>query len=289
MKNLQAQTGMLAASITGLLVGATMVATTAVSADVTSGTLALLRYVIGAAVIVVPLALIKPPRFSAADTGAIMLIGIFQFAVLMLLLNYALARLDATTCALVFSTMPLFTMGWSIAVRQETFRAVKLVGILLAGGGIALLLGMPSKPIDGEGLLGFAALIVATLIGAVTSVLHGPYLARYSALHTSGLAMVAAVIFLTLYCWATAQPFVPCISSAQWANVYFIGISSGFGYYCWLHALERLEPSRVVAFQALGPVTASTIEMVMGSRFLTLELAAALVVVSAGLILIMRQ
>ncbi|MEW9678544.1 EamA family transporter [Pseudomonas sp. TE50-2] len=167
---------------------------------------------------------------------------------------------------------------------------MKLAGVLLAVSGVGLLLGMPKTGLESSsGVLGFGALITATVIGAVTSVMYSPYLARYSALHTSGLAMVAAVMFLILYCLLTSQPLLPSASAVQWANVCFIGLSSGLGYFCWLWALARLEPSRVVAFQALGPITAAGIEIVLGSRMLTLELIISLVMVITGLSLAMRM
>lgn len=97
-----------AASATGVLVGAAMVSTKVVSLDISPATLAFLRYLIGIAVFIVPLAYARRALFSLKDAIAISVLGVFQFAVLMLLLNYALTKLSATTCALVFSTMCWF-------------------------------------------------------------------------------------------------------------------------------------------------------------------------------------
>ena len=102
---------MAAAATVGILVGAALVSSQAISADVAPGTLAFLRYGVGIVVLLLPIAVFQfhRVRFTGKDAAAIALLGIFQFAVLMLLLNQALTRLSATICALVFSTMPLWT------------------------------------------------------------------------------------------------------------------------------------------------------------------------------------
>lgn len=280
-----------AASATGMLVGAAMVSTKMVAGDASPATLAFLRYLIGIAVFVIPLAYTQRIRFPLKDAGAIAVLGIFQFGVLILLLNYALSTLSATTCALVFSTMPLFTMCLAIVSKREEYGLMKLIGVALAVSGVAYLLGVPSSQAapHTNSLLGFGALLGATLTGAITSILYGPYLRRYSALPTCSLAMGAAVVFLIGFCWVTAQPLIPSLKLTQWANVGFIGLSSGVGYFCWLWALAKLEASRVVAFQALGPVTAAVIELTIEHRLPSFELVASLAMVTIGLFLAMRQ
>ena len=136
-------------------------------------------------------------------------------------------------------------------------------------------------------LAGLAALAGATLTGAVTSLLYAPYLRRYAALPTCALAMGAAVVFLSVFCLVTAQPLIPALTAFQWGHVIFIGLSSGVGYFCWLWALGRMDASRVVAFQALGPVTAALIEGLMARRWPPLPLVASLAMVAGGLVLAM--
>ena len=107
------QPALWAAATTGMLVGAAMVSTSALSSAASPASLAFLRYAIGLAILAVPAALATWPRYRPRDALAIALLGVAQFAVLILLLNHALARLPASTCALVFATMPLFT--WCLA------------------------------------------------------------------------------------------------------------------------------------------------------------------------------
>ncbi|MFP3754999.1 DMT family transporter [Cupriavidus sp. SIMBA_020] len=281
-----------AAALTGILVGAAMVSTRAVSADASPATLAFLRYLIGLCVLAGPawLGTRTPTRFARKDAAVLAALGVFQFAVLIVLLNHALGVLSATTCALVFSTMPLFTMLLAVLSGQEAFSLPKLTGLVCAVSGVAVLLhGAPLGGTAGVGggthLGAMAALIGATVIGAVCSLLVRPLLQCYPALPTSVLAMCAAVVFLLALCATTGQPLWPSLSSTQWGHVAFIGLSSGVGYFCWLWALTRLEASRVVGFQALGPVTAAVLELLVGRQWPSWSLLMSIALVVSGLLI----
>lgn len=129
-----------AAATVGMLVGATMVSTKVVSSAVSPATLAFLRYLIGAAFLLLPIGAATRTRFTIKDAAAIAVLGIFQFAVLVLLLNYALLTVSATLCALVFSTMPLVTMCLAVVTGKEAYRSRGMVGVCTAVAGVAYLL-----------------------------------------------------------------------------------------------------------------------------------------------------
>lgn len=281
----------LAAAATGVLVGAAMVSTRVVSTATSPVTLAFLRYLIGVVMLGVPVLIAHRTRFAWRDAIAVAGLGILQFAVLIVLLNIALESLSAATCALIFSTMPLVTLCLAVALRKETFSALRLAGLLLAVAGVAVLLRatLQHETVGGSDSGALAALVGATLIGAVCSMLYRPYLRRYAALPTSALAMLAAVVFLLVLCVATSQPLAPSLNAVQWANVGFIGMASGAGYFCWLWALSQLDASRVVAFQALGPITAATIELVLTRAMPSWAQWLSMILVIAGLRLALRE
>jgi len=279
----EAAKAVLAAALTGVLVGAAMVSTRSVSSDVSVETLAFLRYAIGLLVLAPAVLRRWPVRFLARDLCAVSALGVLQFAVMILLLNYSLARLPAATCALVFSTLPLWTLCLAIATRQEAFNWRRLAGAGVAVFGIAMLLradiGQTAGPAD---IRAWASLFGATLTGAACSLSYRPYLKRYPALYVSVVAMSVSVAFLAAVCVARGAPLAPALPPMHWANIAFIGLSSGVGYFCLLWALGRLEASRVMSFQALAPLTAVAIELLWGLYPLTWRLAGAFALVLSG-------
>jgi len=87
--------GALAAAATGVQVGAAIVATRYVAADISPASLAFLRYAIGVACLVPAVALAGRIRFARADIVPIAALGIGQFGVLIALLNYGLRTVPA--------------------------------------------------------------------------------------------------------------------------------------------------------------------------------------------------
>ncbi|QVQ29842.1 DMT family transporter [Achromobacter deleyi] len=269
-----------------------MVSTRAVADAVSPQTLAFLRYLVGVVFLALPALALARPRYTLRDAIAVSALGVLQFGVLIVLLNYALRVLPAATCALVFSSLPLFTMALAVACKREDFSVGKLSGLLIAVAGLMLLLGYaPAQPIENQGdgsLLAYAALVGATLIGAACSIMYRPYLRRYPVLPTSALAMCASVALLAAFCWLTDQPLGPVLSAGQWAHVLFIGFSSGVGYLCLLWALARAPASRVMAFQMLGPVTAAVIELIGSRQFPSWTFVISMALVFSGLFIAQR-
>ena len=256
-----------AATINGILVGATIVATRFVIDQTSPASLALLRYFIGFCCLF-PLALLSARvRFEGRDLLPISLLGIAQFGIVVTLLNYALQFVPSARVALIFATFPLMTMILSAVLGYERVTIAKLLGVGLTIVGVGLALGekaiQPGSPANEW--IGELAVFASALSGAVCSVLYRPYLQKYPTLTLSTYAMLAAVLFLALF--AAGEGFfnvVPHFTIGGWLAIGFIGISSGVGYYLWLWALNHTTPTSVTVFLALSPITAT----VLGTLFL---------------------
>jgi len=113
---------LLAAAATGVQVGAAIVASRMVVAEVPPLTLAMLRYAIGF-LCLLPF-VFKPwgsvaletktwnaiTRLPVADVLAMAALGLGQFAILIALLNFGLQHVGAAQAALIFSLFPLLTL-----------------------------------------------------------------------------------------------------------------------------------------------------------------------------------
>lgn len=274
---MQANLALLAAAATGVQVGAAIVASRMVVADVQPLTLAMLRYAIGLLCLLPfifrpfgPLALdssalsaIKRVAFS--DLAAMAALGLGQFALLIALLNFGLQHIGAAQAALIFSLFPLLTMLLSAALGREPISARLGCGVLLSITGVAVSLA-PKLASFGTGpWWGELAVLASACVGACCSVFYRPYLRRYPTLNVSAFAMLVSVLFLAVLALPEHWPQrVATLSPQTWAIVIFIGASSGIGYFLWLYALKHETPTRVTIFLALNPVTAG----ILGSLWL---------------------
>jgi drug/metabolite transporter (DMT)-like permease len=282
-----------AAAGAGVLVGATMVATRFVIADTTPAALALLRYALGfltllPAVLFALRTRAQPLRIARRDWLPIALLGIGQFGILIALLNYGLQTIPAARAALLFATFPFMTLVLSALLGREPLTVARTAGVLLTIAGVGLALGeRVLGPAGGAWISGGdLAVLGSALTGAVCSVLYKPYLERYPALPVSAYAMLASVLFLAMLAAGEgffAQP--PRFGAGGWLAVAFIGVSSGVGYFLWLHALANASPTRVTVFLSLSPVTAAALGAAFLGEPVTAGLAAGVACVAAGLAL----
>lgn len=267
---------LLAAAATGVQVGAAMVATRFVVAEIGPFSLAFLRYAIGALCLLPALAMARQrPRFAWRDAPPIALLGVAQFGLLIALLNIGLARVPAGQGAVLFAIFPLLTLLIASALGREDFTARKLGGVLLTLAGVALTLGAGNSRLEGTAdLAGYLAVLAAALCGALCSVLYRPYLQRYPTLPVSALAMLASVAALAVPAASEGLlQALPVLRAGAWTAVLFIGMSSGLGYVLWLWALGRAAPTQVTVFLSLSPVTA----VLFGGLLLGEPLSAAMV------------
>ena len=273
----------LAAALVGIQVGSAIVATRFVIDQTQPGSLALLRYSIGAICLLPPLLASARVRFAKKDLLPLSLLGITQFGIVIALLNYALQFIPSARAALIFSSLPLQAMVIAALVGHERLTFAKSLGVLLTIMGIGFVLGESvfDKGIS-QGWMGEIAVFVSALGAAACSVLYRPYLKRYPTLQISSFAMLAAVIFLAFV--AASEGFFsafPHFTPGGWFAVFFIGISSGIGYYLWLWALSNTSPTKVTIFLSLNPITA----VALGALFLGEKVTVTLLIGIACVIL----
>lgn len=275
-----------AAGTTGVLVGATLVATRAVIHDASPTSLAFLRYLVGVACLLPLLVITRPVRIAPRDLLPVALLGIAQFGVLIVLLNWSLLFISAARAALLFATMPLMTLLLAVALRRERPTTVRTLGTLLTIGGVAAVLGEQAlRPGAGErAWLGEGAALASALTGALCSVLYRPYLDRYRTLPVSAVAVAASVVVLgALAAGEGSFARAPSFSVGGWLVVLFIGASSAVGYLAWLWALGRAAPTNVAVFLALGPLTAALLGGLLLDESINLALLLGIALVAAGL------
>jgi drug/metabolite transporter (DMT)-like permease len=275
---------MAAAAITGVLVGAAIVATRSVAGQASPAALALLRYLIGLCCLAPPMLLGARARIARHDLLPVALLGIAQFALVVTLLNAALEQISAARAALIFALSPLLTLVLGALFGSERITVRKTAGVLLSVTGVGLALGEKALVPGAHGWAGELAALGSAASAAVCSVLYRPYLQRYPTLTLSTWAMLASVLFLAA--WAAGEGFFtawPGFSAIGWLAVTFIGLSSGVGYYLWLWALGRTSPTNVSVFLALSPITAAILgALALGERP-TAGLLAGLACVALGI------
>ena len=287
---------LLAAAATGVQVGAAIVASRMVVAEVPPLTLALLRYAIGF-LCLVPFVFrpfgtvafdsevwVATKSIGLLDFTAMTALGLGQFALLIALLNFGLQNMGAAPAALIFSLFPLLTMLLSAMLGREPIGARLGCGVLVSVTGVTVSLAPKLVSFGTGSWWGELAVLASACVGACCSVFYRPYLRRYPTLNVSAYAMLVSVLLLALLALPEHWPQqVPTLSLQTWAIVIFIGASSGVGYFLWLYALKHETPTRVTIFLALNPVTAGILGSMLLHEAIDGWMVVATVLIGAGL------
>jgi drug/metabolite transporter (DMT)-like permease len=250
--------GLWAAAITGVQVGAAMVMSRAVLPEIGPVTLAAFRYGIGVLVLAPLVLALRPALLRQGVLGPVAALGVAQFGLLVVLLNWGLQRIGAAEASLIFASFPVLTVLIASALGRERLTARRLGGAALTFAGVAVALG--ARPVAGD-LWGAAAVFLAALLGAGSALATRPYLARNPTLRVGAMAMLAAALVLAaLAVPVEGLPFRPAAPTA--ALIAAIGLASGAGYVLWLTALKFAEAGEATVLLGLAPIAAAVLGMV---------------------------
>jgi len=225
--------------------------------DVPPITLALLRLVLGAAVLV-PFG--RGARVTPAGQGArVFWMGALGFAAAFALSHWGIARSSATNAALLIVVEPLtlVILGPLLLGERLTKREAAGAAVAVAGAGLVVLNGVPGVTLD----------VLPRWRGDILLVLSGVAYASYSLLgrtvltDTNTAAITArsivwgAVVMAPLAAleWgAGARP--SATGSALLGTLYLALVITAGAYLVWNWALARVEAARAAPFLTVQPV-----------------------------------
>jgi drug/metabolite transporter (DMT)-like permease len=274
------------AALLGSLLGGTASAGTryAVGAIDPLG-LAMLRYAIGA-LCLVPFALYAPRKLeNSRDLLATVGLGVMFFALYPFLFALSLAHTTAARGSLVLSTMPLLTLGFAILLRRESFSWRRLVGIVLAVGGLAYALSPKLEVSASAAIKGDLIMIAATCVQALYNVLSRPYIQRIGPLPFTALAMcVGALVLVAFSAGAGVFQALPTLTGAAWAAIVYLGV---FGcallWVLWSIGIRLASPSLIAMTVTVNALTASFLGALFLSEPIGHEFIVGLLIVSLGI------
>jgi drug/metabolite transporter (DMT)-like permease len=275
-----------AAAATGVQVGSAIVATRFVIDQTDPVTLAFLRYFIGFCLLLLPAWHSARGWFDRHDLLPIAALGIGQFGILIVLMNYGLQFIPSARAALIFASVPLLAMTFASLIGYERMSLLKTVGVLLTIAGVAFAMGekVVQEGAEGAGWMGELAVLASALCAALCSVFYRPYLRKYPTLQVSAFAMFASVGFLAVAALLGGN-FTESFrfTFGGWLAVLFIGGSSAIGYFLWLWALGHSSPTKVTVFLSLSPITSAALGALLLAEPISLLFITGLFCVILGL------
>ncbi len=201
---------------------------------------------------------------------------------------FSLAYLSLSTgtgALLLFGAVQITMIGWGLA-RGERFGAVQSAGLVLATGGLVVLVapGVTAPP------LGAALLMAASGVAWGIYSLRGRGAVDPIALTAGNFwraALMGGALLLAAWLW----PGADLSTDARGVMLALAsgGLTSGLGYALWYRVLPSLRASSAATVQLSVPVIAALGGLALVGEALTLRLAVASVITLGGIALVLRS
>jgi drug/metabolite transporter (DMT)-like permease len=276
--------------VANLIYATSYVATRIVLDDLPPALLALVRLVVGAALLAPLVRVLEPTttRPAGRDSRRIVCMGALGFAAAFALSHWGLARSTATNAALLTIVEPVSIMVLSPLLLGEHLRRREAAGAALAvlGAVIVVLDGIPgftralAPHWQGDLLLVLSGVAFGsyTLIGRDVLARHSPL-----AVTTRSIAWGAVVMVpLTVAEWLGGARPVWSIGALVGA-LYLAVVITALGYLVWNWALARVGAPQAAIFVTLQPIGGAVLAVVLLREPLTSFTLAGGALIVAGL------
>jgi len=195
---------------------------------------------------------------------------------------HGLARSTATNAVVLGSTIPAFTALTAIVLGRERPHAARLLGMAVAFGGVAALVGAEDVSTSSDHLAGSVMVLINALSYGVYLVVVRPLAMRYDPFALlAGLFLAGLVMVTPLGVHAFAQ--APSLTATDIGFLAFLIAVPTVGAYGLVQsALPRAESSLVAVYIYLQPVFAAVGAMIVLGEDLGLRTVACGLVVLFG-------
>ncbi len=248
------------ASIVVLMIvwGSTFVVTKAAAREIAPSTLALLRFLI-AALVLVPFALKRgglkslPQPLPWASLIMMALTGIAGFTIAF---NYALVEASASQGALIYAFLPAAVALAAAMFLKESISKRRIAGIVLSICGVALVVIAGESDIDSpRPVLGALWMLGAVLCWAAYTVFAKNLADTDYVVTAAAITVIGTAILVPLAAGELLQVPWQRVSLSTWLGLLFLGvIASALAYVIYGYALRELDASLVGVFINLDPI-----------------------------------
>jgi drug/metabolite transporter (DMT)-like permease len=205
-------------------------------------------------------------RMSGRDLAGSLALGVLGFFVYQICSFSALARIPASVNALLISTNVVFIVLLSAVVLKEPISWQRMLGILVALGGVVLVTLNAGLALRGRmNLQGCLYSLAAALSFALYTVFGKRILQHNDPLLVATLALFSGAVALSALCAGTAG-FRSLYSASTQVLVLLLVLGltmTGISYPLWFSCLKRLPASHVSLYIYLIPIFAVVLSVII--------------------------
>lgn len=227
-------------------------------------------------------------RIHRKDLPKFLLLALFEPFVYFLAESYGIKLTESPTLSsMVIATIPIFSVAAGFLFFRERINRVNMIGILMAIGGICLVV-MSRGKVGPNFIWGIILLLIAVIseVGhaSVTKSLSGNYSSQVIVMYQF---LIGSVYLLPLFITKGLENFEPrYLEPEVWTPVICLAIlCSSLAFSLWVNTIKHLGVARSSIFAALIPVASALSSWALGYEFLTMRQWSGVLVSAIGVIL----
>ena len=230
----------------------------------------------------------RVPRFGG-DWARFALLGVVGGAGNQLLVLLGLTRTTAINAAILIPMIPIFTVVFGWALKQDRPTTLKWTGVLVAALGTVYLIGPDRVSLAPEVALANLLVLLGMAFNALAFLLAKDLLQRYPPVTVAFCLTIAGLVGVAPLGLAAADGVQRAALTSQlgfWL-IYLVIFPTTVTYFLNLWSLRRASPTLVTSFIYLQPLfTTAVAPLVLQGEQLTLRVAAAGAAIFAGVAIV---
>jgi drug/metabolite transporter (DMT)-like permease len=224
-------------------------------------------------------------RMLKQDLKLLLLCTLFGPLAAMVCFNFGILHVTIGTAAMFAAIEPLFTYLLAVLVGQEAWRANRLLSILFALLGIALVI-FARETFGVTYWVSLLLVLLTPIIWAVNNIITKDIVERHSPIAMTAVSFVLSSLFLAPALSSKYLQTLPHMGLSMWLALIYCILSTVFGFSTWYWSLRHLPPSTVAVSMYLIPVISVGAGRVFLNEPMPLMKAAGIAIVLLGLYLV---
>ncbi len=171
------------------------------------------------------------------------------------------SKTSASHSSLLFATIPIFLYVLAIIFLKEKATIRRTIGIIIATGGVFIILSGGNIEFGSEYLIGDLLILIAVLAWAVGTIILKPMAVKYGAFRVTGLALIyGSLVYFPYGFNRTINYPMANISINGWLSIVYMAVFvSIVAYFLWYWTLKYMEASRVAVLHNIQPIIATIV------------------------------
>ncbi|MBO4351580.1 MAG: DMT family transporter [Proteobacteria bacterium] len=249
--------------------------------------LTFLRFLIGG-LFLLPFAIhdLKKRQYhlTKRDFGFITMLGLINIVISMTLFQLSVMHTNANLAAVLISFNPMFTMIFAHFVANERFTRKKGLVLAICIFGL-ILVANPFNLASGNEPIGIMMGLGASIAFGLYTALSKRCVGRLGGMTVNSLSFLTGAVMELIVLLAMGQPVISGINADTIGVLLYVSfVVTGFGYFCFMRAIERTGASSASYAFFIKPLIAIGLAAIILSEAITWNIIVGSLIILGGCI-----